>query len=219
MADPVTPRLYVGTDGMLLAALRRELAGCARASFAVSFVMDSGAALLEPDLRAATLRGARIRLLTTDYLDVTEPDALRRLLAIQPAIQVRVFEAAGRAFHPKAYLFERADGSGRAFVGSANLSRSGLVDGVEWTWTVLEGDAGMPMLELGRRFDEFFDAPRTRPLTDEWIRSYAARRQPRAFVESEASPPYGNLSPTPRPVQSLALARISHRGRVHRVSE
>ncbi len=209
MADSPTPRLYVGTDGLLLAALRRELAGCTRASFAVSFVMDSGASLLEPDLRAATLRDARIRLLTTDYLDVTEPDALRRLLAIQPAIAVRVFEAAGRAFHPKAYLFERPDGSGRAFVGSANLSRSGLVDGVEWTWTVLEGDTGMPMLELGRRFDEFFDAPQAKALTEEWIRSYAARRQPRAFVESEAAAPYGNVPPTPRPVQSLALEQLA----------
>jgi len=194
---------------MLLAALQRELAGCARACFAVSFVMDSGAALLEPDLRAATLRGARIRLLTTDYLDVTEPEALGRLLAIKPPIETRVYESAGRAFHPKAYLFERPDGSGRAFVGSANLSRSGLVDGVEWTWTVLEGDAGMPMLELGRRFDEFFDAPRTKPLTEEWIRVYAARRRPQSFVDSESAPPYGNVSPVPRPVQSFALEQLA----------
>jgi superfamily II DNA or RNA helicase/HKD family nuclease len=211
MADAAPPplnRLHVGTDGTLLAALRHELAGCASASFAVSFVMESGAALLEPDLRAATLRGARVRLLTTDYLDVSEPAALSRLLGIAPPLEIRVYEARGRAFHPKAWLFERADGSGRAFIGSANLSRSGLVEGVEWTWTVLDGDSGQPMLELGRRFEELFRSPETLPLTPEWLAAYAKRRQPRSVVESEPAVPYGPVLPTPRPVQAIALEAL-----------
>ena len=67
MADRGTgdaARLHVGQGASLLLALRREMAGCSAASFAVSFVMDSGVSLLEADLRAATLRGARLRLLT-----------------------------------------------------------------------------------------------------------------------------------------------------------
>jgi superfamily II DNA or RNA helicase/HKD family nuclease len=201
-------RLHVGQGASLLLALRRELAGCSAASFAVSFVMDSGVSLLEADLRAATLRGARLRLLTTDYLDVTEPGALRRLLGVQPAIVLRAFESRGRAFHPKAWLFERADGSGLAFVGSANLSRSGLAEGVEWTWTVLASDPGAPMVELAQRFDECFESAHTVPVTEAWLRSYESRRRSRLLEAAEPQEPYQNPPVIPRAVQALALDEL-----------
>ncbi|MFM6134815.1 MAG: phospholipase D-like domain-containing protein, partial [Sphaerospermopsis kisseleviana] len=141
-APPARARLHAGGSATLIDALRREFEACAVARIAVAFVMQSGVDLLEGPARAALLRGAELRLLTTDYLGVTEPQALARLGSWHGRCHVKVYHHERRSFHPKAYLFERADGSGRAFVGSANLSRMGLVEGVEWTWTVLDVDAG-----------------------------------------------------------------------------
>jgi uncharacterized membrane protein len=80
---------------------------------------------------------------------VTEPEALIRLLDLEGDRQIRVFETAHPSgpehpgppaplcFHPKAYVFERKDGTGVAFVGSSNLSHSALLTGIEWNYRVV----------------------------------------------------------------------------------
>lgn len=201
------PRLHVGRGSTLLDALRREFESCAVARIAVAFVMQSGLDLIEGPALAALLRGAHIRWLTTDYLGVTEPEALERLCHWHGRIESRVYRSARRSFHPKAYLFERPDGSGRAFIGSSNLSRSGLTEGVEWTWTVLDVDSGAPMHELATRFEELFAEEDTQPLSPAWIQDYVARR----VVKVTAEPPahYGAPSVQPREAQRLALQELS----------
>jgi superfamily II DNA or RNA helicase/HKD family nuclease len=199
------PRLHVGGSNTLLDAIRNELQSCVAARLAVAFVMRSGTELLDGPLRAALLRGADVQLLTTDYLDVTEPDALQALLGLQGRFELRVYSHERRSFHPKAFLFERADGSGRAFVGSSNLSRMGLRDGVEWTWSVLDFDAGQPLHELRTRFDELWNGPNVYPVSRGWIDAYRARRSPRPFGES---PPAEATGPQPRPAQQLALLEL-----------
>jgi superfamily II DNA or RNA helicase/HKD family nuclease len=206
-ALPPTPRLHVGRSTTLIHALRHELLHCTSANLAVAFVMASGLDLLEGDLRAAALRGARIRFLTSDYLGVTEPNALRRLLSIGDHSTIRCYETGRGSFHPKAYLFDYADGSGRAFVGSSNLSRTGLVDGIEWTWTVIDSEVGQPMLELRKRFSELFESPFAKLLTPAWIDAYEVRRVPQLMGVLEVEPPYGQAI-EPRPVQLLALQEL-----------
>lgn len=203
----LTPRLHVGGAATLVDALQRELQACTSARIAVAFVMCSGLDLLEGAIRGALLRGAEIRLLTTDYLGVTEPAALDRICQWSGRLDARVYSHEHRSFHPKAYLFERADGSGRAFIGSANLSRMGLREGVEWTWTVLDVDVGHPMHGIRTRFDELFECEDARPLTPDWIQAYRARRQARPFTEQ---PPDAGPIPSiqPRAVQELALQEL-----------
>jgi superfamily II DNA or RNA helicase len=205
--NQAAPRLHVGRSTTLVRALRDELRYCAAASFAVAFVMESGLDILEGDLRAAALRGANIRFLTSDFLGVTEPTALRRLLSIGPAAMVKCYEVGRESFHPKAYLFDRTDGSGRAFIGSANLSRNGLVAGIEWTWTVMEFDGGQPFPELRQRFTDLFESPLAKPLTPEWIDAYQARRVPQLLGVLETADDYAQPI-QPRAVQALALQEL-----------
>jgi superfamily II DNA or RNA helicase/predicted house-cleaning noncanonical NTP pyrophosphatase (MazG superfamily) len=200
---PKPSRLHVGSGTSLVDALRHELQHCTAAGFAVAFVMRSGLDLMEGALRAALLRGAQIQLLTTDYLDVTEPEALERVLDWSGRFEARVFSHPDRSFHPKAYWFERADGSGRAFIGSANFSRMGLKDGIEWTWSVLDIDPGHPMAEIRHRFSEFFHHPHAQPLSPGWLQDYRARRRPQAWTPRQETP-----AVQPRPVQSLALQEL-----------
>jgi HKD family nuclease len=68
-------------------------------------------------LAAALARGAKIRILTTDYLGVTEPDALEQLIKLPGDIDVRLYSEPRRSYHPKAYFFEYADDNGVAFIG------------------------------------------------------------------------------------------------------
>ncbi len=203
-------RLHIGGASTLVDAICKELLSCVEARIAVAFIMRSGLDLLEGPMRAALLRGVDIQLLTTDYLGVTEPEALERLLGWDGRFEARVYSHERRSFHPKAYLFKRADGTGRAFIGSANMSRMGLREGVEWTWTVLDVDAGQPMSEIRTRFDEVFSCDEAKVLSPAWIADYRVRRPARVDAvwgqnELEAAE---NFAVEPRMVQSLALAEL-----------
>jgi len=155
---------------------------------------------------------SRVRVLTSDYLDVTDPEALRLLLLIQDqGGEVRVYATQGTSFHLKAYVFARnVDGAlieGTAFIGSSNISRQALQDGLEWNYRVAyPGDPGF--LEARQRFAELFVHPRTVPLTDGWIESYEQRRvpPPRAVApgSQEQEPP-----PQPTSMQLEALEALA----------
>ena len=165
--------------------------------------MRSGLALIDNPLEDALDRGAEIRVLTTDYMHITHADALARLLDLADAtgglLQTRVFSDPTTSFHPKGYLFwssteERAS----AFVGSSNLSASGLAGGVEWNIGV---DRVLPIRVA---FERVWEDPRSRVLTAEWLRAY--RRLAPAEVVSlgvEIEPPVQPAAP--RPIQREAL--------------
>jgi HKD family nuclease len=185
---------------------------------AVAFIKTTGLRLLLQDLHAAlgldearSRRPARLRVVTSDYLDVTDPDALRLLMLMhEHGAKIRIFEANGTSFHMKAYLFARFSGdggmSGTAFIGSSNISRMALTDGLEWNYRIdYPGDHGF--IESRARFESLFGDSRTTALTDAWIDRYETRRIPpvRAVApgSEEQDPP-----PTPTPVQVQALAAL-----------
>jgi len=86
----------------------------------------------------------------------------------------------------------------------------GLTEGVEWTWTVLDVDAGQPMHELTTRFDELFGAAESKPLSPQWIRDYAQRRvvQQGVLLAEEPRPAAPIQQLEPREVQKLALKEL-----------
>lgn len=181
---------------------------------AVAFVKATGLKLLIPDLLSALGREelpARVRVLTSDYMDITDPEALRSLMLLQErGAQVRVFESAGSSFHLKAYIFTYVGGEspqqGTAFIGSSNISRQALQDGLEWNYRVdYPSDNGF--FEALSRFEELFRHRNTRPLSDGWIDEYEARRvlPPRPM---EAGSHEVENPPEPTPVQTAALEAL-----------
>lgn len=91
-----------------------------------------GLRLLEPELRRLRERRAPLRVITTTYMGATERAALDRLVRERGA-EVKVqYDAARTRLHAKAWMFRRATRFDTAYVGSSNLSRAALLDGVEW---------------------------------------------------------------------------------------
>src|SRR5690554_3816900 len=181
---------------------------------AVAFVKSTGLKLLLPDLLSALGRDelpARVRVLTSDYMDITDPEALRSLMLLQErGAQVRVYESAGSSFHLKAYIFTYVGNEtarqGTAFIGSSNISRQALQDGLEWNYRVdYPSDNGF--FEALSRFEELFRHRNTLPLSDGWIDEYEARRvlppRPMEAGSHEVEDP-----PKPTPVQTAALEAL-----------
>lgn len=112
-------------------ALTQQIEQAEAIFFVISFIQPSGVQLLLPTLEKAAERGVEIKILCGDYLYITHPEALEMLHQALPQAELRLFKSEGVSFHPKAYLFRLTDQS-HAFIGSSNLSRSGLTHGVEW---------------------------------------------------------------------------------------
>lgn len=192
--------------------LRDDLLRCLRdrrfdrVDLLVSFVMKSGLQQVDGGLVDALDRGAKIRVLTTDYLTVTDADALARLLDLSEtrpgAVATRVFHDPATSFHPKAYLFSSSDGTAAAaFVGSNNLSTSGIAGGIEWA---IGADQAAPLLTA---FERLWADPRSQPLTHELLADYRQRWQPAPHTAGVVPEPPAT-PPAPRAVQQEALSAL-----------
>ena len=108
-----------------------EVASADRVDLLCAFVKWSGLRLVVGDLEEAARRGVPIRVLTTTYVGATEPRALDRLVELGAEVRIS-YEIHRTRLHAKAWLFGRRSGLDTAYVGSSNLSRAALVDGLEW---------------------------------------------------------------------------------------
>ncbi len=221
-----------GADGPLLRPLRSLFGRAERVSIVAAFVQDSGVALLAPAFEDVLARGAAVRLVTGDYLHITQADALQRLLDLQDRsgafttvedgaeeramvgrFEARVVEtqALRRSFHPKAWLFGWGDDprGGVAYVGSSNISNAALRTGVEWNLRLEQPRDPAAFTRLEQAFEALWQT--ARPLDAAWVADYRARASnapsvtPLGEVELDSG-----LPPTPRDVQREALDELSN---------
>ena len=100
----------------------------------VSFLMESGVKMLLEELDNALKRGAKIRILTGNYLGITQPSALYLLKRkLGSRVDMRFYNEKERSFHPKSYIFHYERYSD-IYIGSSNISRSALTSGIEWNY-------------------------------------------------------------------------------------
>lgn len=100
----------------------------------VSFLMESGIRMILNDIRNALDREVPVRILTGNYLGITQPSALYLIRKeLGNRIDLRFYNDKRRSFHPKAYIFHYENAS-EIYIGSSNLSRSALTSGIEWNY-------------------------------------------------------------------------------------
>ncbi|MCI8872187.1 MAG: DEAD/DEAH box helicase family protein [Lachnospiraceae bacterium] len=121
-------------DKFLYYQLRMSFRGAEKIDIIVSFLMESGVRMILNDLRIALDSGARVRILTGNYLGITQPSALYLLKKeLGDRVDLRFYNDKNRSFHPKAYMFHKGSFS-EIYIGSSNVSRSALTSGIEWNY-------------------------------------------------------------------------------------
>lgn len=137
-----------------------------------SFLMESGINVIFDDLQYALSEGADIKVLTGDYLYVTDPKALEKLLLLEgDNIEIRLWQSDGVSFHPKSFIFKHKK-NGALIVGSSNLSRSALIHGVEWNLRMERNASIETFDEAIYQYIEQFYAPETMEINAETIKLY-----------------------------------------------
>lgn len=138
------------SDATILRGISRLAKTAAAIDIAVSYLQVSGWKSLEPLI--GELPSGKVRVLFTDQFALTHPNALD--LAIKGEAAVRRY-VGSEVYHPKVYIARSKIGRVQgAVVGSANLSSSALLSGVEGA-VLLE--RGTILEAIGEWFDSLWD--------------------------------------------------------------
>lgn len=123
----------------------------------VSFLMESGVRLILNDLKTALDRGVQIRILTGNYLGITQPSALYLLKnELGNRVDMRFYNDKHRSFHPKAYIFHYENYED-IYIGSSNISRSALTSGIEWNYRLNSQDNHKDFVLFYDTFRDLFE--------------------------------------------------------------
>ncbi|MUL81556.1 MULTISPECIES: DUF3427 domain-containing protein [unclassified Mycolicibacterium] len=133
--------------------IARELASADRVDLLCAFIRFAGIAVISRELERLRDRGVHLRVVTTTYRGATERRAIDDLVNKYGAdVRIR-YETASTRLHAKAWLFRRNSGFDTGYVGSSNLSRSAMVDGLEWNVRI----SNVTTPALTRKFEATFD--------------------------------------------------------------
>lgn len=152
--------------------LREDIRQSSTIYMLTSFLMKSGVDIIFDDLKTALLNGADVKILTGDYLYVTQPHALLKLLTLpKDNLEIRLWRSNGISFHPKSFIFKHRE-HGAFIVGSSNLSRSALTTGVEWNLRMERQVSKNTFDQAMQQFIQLFYADETIEINQESIKKY-----------------------------------------------
>ena len=182
----------------------------------VSFLMESGVRMLLKELEHTLKRGAKIRILTGNYLGITQPSALYLIKRkLGDRVDLRFYCEKGRSFHPKSYIFHYTDHS-ELYIGSSNISRSALTSGIEWNYRFSSQKDPENYKEFFRTFEDLFvnhsiiiDDKELKRYSQNWHRPAVAKDLDRYdFTEPETNDTKIKPLYEPRGVQIEALCAL-----------
>lgn len=158
--------LLTGREGTesLLVQLKRELATSNRVDWLVSFIKHTAVKMMQADIEDFLKRGGRLRIVTTAYMGATDPSALEQLARISRENESRLSirfsrDVESTRLHAKAYIHHRESGFGSAYIGSANLSRPALTEGLEWTVRLSQAASPGLWSKIEETFEQWWGDP------------------------------------------------------------
>ncbi|SDY38775.1 Helicase conserved C-terminal domain-containing protein [Ruminococcaceae bacterium YAD3003] len=141
----------------LLSVIDDELSNCNEFAISVAFITMGGLTPLLQTLRELEKRKIKGRILTTDYLMFSEPEALRRIAQFKN-IDLRMYKVQdGPGFHTKGYIF-KDDGFYKIIIGSANMTQSALTVNHEWNTMIVSTEKGEMAQDIVKEFETIWNS-------------------------------------------------------------
>lgn len=169
------PLAMTGDDNkavQLYAKLLTSFGNAKQIDIIVSFLMESGVKMLLKQLEKSINAGTKIRILTGNYLGITQPSALYMIKReLGDKVELRFYSDSRRSFHPKAYIFHYAL-YGEIFIGSSNISKSALTSGIEWNYRFTTFSDEKNFKKFSDTFEDLYQN-HSIEVTDDVLREYS----------------------------------------------
>ncbi|MHC1750568.1 MAG: DEAD/DEAH box helicase family protein [Cellulosilyticaceae bacterium] len=174
-----------GEANPLYVRLKESMKRAVSIDIIVSFLMESGAKLILRDLKETIARGAKIRILTGSYLNITQPQALYLLKdCFDNQIDLRFYNIPNKSFHPKSYIFH-GETESELYVGSSNISRGALTTSLEWNYRLRKTGNETDFDYFVNTFENLWEN-NSIEITDAVLKSYSMHwKKPSVLVEIE----------------------------------
>lgn len=155
----------------VLSSIESELSNCDEFSISVAFITMSGITPLLQILEELEQKNIPGRILTTDYLNFSEPRALEKLAGLKN-IELRMYSANASdvGFHTKGYIFKDKE-IYRIIVGSSNMTLSALTTNKEWNTRLVSTEQGEYAQQVLDEFGELWNSQYTSAY-EEFIEQY-----------------------------------------------
>jgi HKD family nuclease len=163
------PELLVNQKNLpkkVLSSILHELENCSQFYISVAFVTTSGVATIINKLKELESREIKGQILVSQYLNFTQPEALKRVSQFKN-IDLRI--ATTGNVHAKGYIFKNKEHF-NLIVGSSNLTAQALSTNKEWNIKVSALDESDLVEKLLNEFNSDFE--KATHVTAEYILFY-----------------------------------------------
>ena len=189
------------------AELQESLLSCRSFQMSVAFVRYSGIQLLLETFEELEKRNIPGKILTSTYLNSTQPKALtalRRFSNLETKIYIPTRD---RGFHSKGYIFEYAD-KNKIIIGSSNITQCALKSNIEWNVRNYSDQNDQFACDVRREFAVQWNDVRSKPVSDEFIAEYSKylKRLGRLLPENAFEYEYEAIKPNH--MQTEAIAKL-----------
>lgn len=176
----------------VLVSIEEELKRCEEFCISVAFITKSGITPLLQTLKDLEQRNIPGKILTTNYLMFSEPEALEKLARLKN-IELKMFvtDAETGGFHTKGYIF-REEEIYRIIVGSSNMTLSAITKNREWNTKIVSTEQGELTQAVLQEFDELWQDEHTLAFGDfidtyrqEYLNEKMIRKQKQQAVSEQ----------------------------------
>lgn len=202
----------------VISSIEEELLRCERFQISVAFITMGGITPLLQTLKELERKGIPGEILTTNYLDFSEPRALEKLNELSNiTLKMYDVEVADNGFHTKGYIFKKEEVY-RIILGSSNMTSAALTSNIEWNTKIISTEHGEVASEIVKEFNDLWNSDYALDF-ETFYEIYKARyeiiKHQREEAKKDAIPSFEKYTLKPNSMQEefiVNLRRIIEKG-------
>ncbi|EHK2345479.1 DUF3427 domain-containing protein [Clostridium perfringens] len=203
----LSPKLIINDyskGSKVLNELIVELNKCDEFFMSVAFITSSGITPLLETFKLLNKKGIPGRILTTNYLNFSEPNALKKLLQFDN-ITLKMYTKEN--FHTKGYMFKHKDHY-KLIVGSSNLTQTALTKNKEWNIQISSLENGALTKNVIDEFNNLWT--QSEELNLNLINTYEdIYKKQRQVTKKTKAPTLEQYKLTPNKMQTAAIDNLN----------
>ena len=195
----------------VISSVEDELLRCDQFQISVAFITMGGVTPLLQTLKELEKKGVQGQILTTNYLNFSEPRALEKLNGLKNiTLKMYDVEAAGNGFHTKGYIFKKEE-IYRIIIGSSNMTSAALTVNKEWNTKLISTENGDVAEEIIKEFNNLWNSEYALPYND-FYEIYKERyniiKHQREIAKSEEIPSLEKYRLKPNSMQERFIVNL-----------